>query len=144
MEKIAEKIKKFLELIGFNDYTVNCDTENRKITIFINEGDWLKKWLPQLVLDIDHLAKLMAKKEGVDKVFIDVNNYCVEREKLIVELAKAAARKVLINKQEVQLPAMNAYERRLVHVELATRPDVKTESSGDGHERHVVVRPLDI
>ena len=33
---------------------------------------------------------------------------------------------------------MNAYERRLVHTELATRPDVKTESIGEGSERHIV------
>ncbi|MST04322.1 MAG: hypothetical protein EXS49_02020, partial [Candidatus Pacebacteria bacterium] len=45
-------------------------------------------------------------------------------------------------KSEVRLPAMNAYERRIVHTELAVRPDVKTESSGEGRERCVVIRPI--
>ena len=73
---------------------------------------------------------------------MDVNNYKKERERLITELAKAAARKVLAEKKDVELPVMNAYERRLVHVELAARPDVKTESVGEGTNRHIVVKPL--
>ncbi|MDP2696227.1 MAG: R3H domain-containing nucleic acid-binding protein [bacterium] len=144
METIVVKIKKSLELIGFADFSVNHDSDNNKVAIFINEGDWIKEWVPQLVSNFDHLAKLMAKKENVDRIFVDVNNYCVEREKLIVELAKAAARKVLLNKEEVQLPAMNSYERRLVHVELAARPDIKTESAGEGPGRYVVIKPLEL
>ena len=38
---------------------------------------------------------------------------------------------------------MNAYERRLVHVELAVHPDVRTESEGDGRERCVVIKPIE-
>ncbi|MBI2506918.1 MAG: hypothetical protein HYW00_02165, partial [Candidatus Colwellbacteria bacterium] len=37
--------------------------------------------------------------------------------------------------------AMNAYERRLVHTELAMRPDVTTESVGT-ISRYVVVKPI--
>jgi predicted RNA-binding protein Jag len=37
---------------------------------------------------------------------------------------------------------MNAYERRLIHAELAARPDVKTESLGEGRGRYVVVKPI--
>ncbi len=73
---------------------------------------------------------------------MDINNYRRERERLISELAKAAARKALMNKQEVKLPAMNAYERRIIHLELASRPDVKTESYGEGRERYIVVKPI--
>ena len=79
---------------------------------------------------------------SIEKVGVDVNNYKKERERLLTELAKAAARKVLAEKKDVELPVMNAYERRIVHVELATRPDVKTESVGEGSERHIVVKPL--
>ena len=85
----------------------------------------------------------MAEKCGVaESVFIDVNNYRKEREKIIIELAKAAARKVAATQKEVSLPVMNAYERRLVHLELSSRPDVATESVGEAKERYVVVKPL--
>jgi spoIIIJ-associated protein len=61
---------------------------------------------------------------------------------LILEIAKASAQKVIALKQEVRLPAMNAYERRLIHTELSMRPDVKTESVGEGKDRAVVIRPI--
>jgi len=73
---------------------------------------------------------------------LDVNNYRRQREDLIVELAKAAARKVAATQTEISLPPMNAYERRLIHAELAERPDLKTESKGEGKERAVVIKPL--
>jgi spoIIIJ-associated protein len=61
---------------------------------------------------------------------------------LIGELARAAAKKATATKTEISLPAMNSYERRLVHVELAVRPDVKTESAGEGKERYVIIKPI--
>lgn len=142
MERIAETIKKCLELMGFNDYSVNVDQEAGKISIFVNEDEWFKKLVPQALGDFENVIRLLARRNNVERVFVDLNNYRKERERLIVELAKAAARKVLLNKQEVQLPAMNAYERRLVHLELSTRPDVKTESVGEGSDRRVIIKPL--
>lgn len=142
-EEFKLKIKTLLDLLGLNEPSLDFDTENHKITIFANEGEWIKKHLPYLVGDLERIINLLAKKNGLEEnIFIDVNNYRKERENLIVELAKAAARKVLLTKQEVKLPAMNAYERRLVHMELATRPDVKSESIGEGPERHVIIKPL--
>ena len=141
--EFQQKIKTLVELTGLNEPSLDFDTENRKIIIFANEGEWIKKHLPYVVSDLERVINLLAKKHGLEEnLFIDVNNYRKERENIIVELAKAAARKVLLTKEEVRLPAMNGYERRLVHVELATRPDVKSESIGEDPERYVVIKPL--
>ncbi len=142
-EEFKKQVKTIVEMLGLNEPSVDFDPEGRKIIIFANEGDWLKGQLPYVVSDLERLVNLLAKKHGMEEtVYIDLNNYRKERENIITELAKAAARKVQMTKQEVNLPAMNAYERRLVHTELATRPDVKSESSGEGRERHVVVKPI--
>ena len=141
-EEIQGKIKTILELIGFEEPAINVDPENRKIEIFLTEGEWLKKWLPTLVSDLDHLVKLFTHKDKSENFFIDINNYRKEREYLIVEIAKAAAKKASTQKEAVKLPPMNAYERRLVHVELAIHPEVKTESEGEGRERCVVIKPI--
>jgi spoIIIJ-associated protein len=76
-------------------------------------------------------------------LFLDINRYRQERENLITELAKAAAKKALATKGEIPLPAMNSYERRLVHVALAVHPDVMTESAGAGKGRYVIIKPID-
>lgn len=142
MEKIKSTIQEILKLAGFVDFSVDLDEGNRKLTIFINEGDWFNNWAPRLIGDLSHLTKVLAKKHNTSTVFVDINNYRKERENIIIDLAKAAARKVIITKDEIRLPAMNAYERRLIHIELAARPDVMTESEGEGIERRVIVRPL--
>ena len=142
MEQFQTKVKQLVELAGFSEPVVNVDLERRKIDVFVNEGEWLKRWLPTTVGDFDHVVRLMARREGLEDFFLDINSYRKERERLIVELAKAAARKAFTEKQAVKLPAMNAYERRLIHVELAIHPDVKTESEGEGKERSVVIKPI--
>ncbi len=144
MENLKIAVKTMLERAGFADAGIEVDSENRKITIFINESEWFQKIIPNFVSDLEHIVKLLARKNSLETVFVDVNNYRRDREKLIIELAQAAARKALTTKSPVDLPALNAYERRLVHVELATRPDVKTESIGEGKDRHVVIKPIEL
>ncbi len=142
MEEIKQTIQKTLELIGFSEVSVDVDAVNKKVIIFINDGEWIKQWLPSFVSDVERVANLIGKKKNISPIFVDINNYRKERENLIVEIAKAAARKATSSKSEEKLPAMNSYERRLVHTELSTRPDVKSESAGEGKDRCVVVKPI--
>lgn len=141
MELLKQKLEEMLGASGLN-FSVEVDSEGNRVNLFIHDEDIVKGFLPKLMADLEHVVKIIAKKHGLDRVNVDVNNYKKERERLLAELAKAAARKVLVEKKEIALPAMNAYERRIVHVELATRPDVKTESIGEGPERHIIVKPL--
>ncbi len=143
MEHIKESLKELLRIAGFVNPAVELDAEGARFSVILEEGEWIKEWVPRLVADLGFIARTIGRKVGVHgMVYVDVNNYRKEREYLIMEIAKAAARKVLITKTDVELPPMNAYERRLVHTELATRPDVKTESFGDKRDRRVVVKPL--
>jgi predicted RNA-binding protein Jag len=142
MDNLKSTIEELLVKSGFQESRVEIEPETKKLAVFINEGEWLKERLPRLVLDFNYLANLISKKQTNENVFVDINNYRKDRERIIIELAKAAARKALLTKTEIQLPAMNAYERRLIHVELSTRPDVKTESIGVGDGRGVVVKPI--
>lgn len=141
MELLKQTIEQVLKATGL-DFSVDADVEGKRISIFFLDEGIVERFLPELMRDLDHLVRLMAKKMQLDRVVVDVNNYKKERERIITELAKAAARKALIEKKEITLPAMNAYERRLVHVELATRPDIKTESIGEGESRQVTVKPI--
>lgn len=144
MEQWNLFIKKTIDLLGFADYTVDLDFEHRHGSIFIHDHPALvKENLPVLVESVNYLVQLIARKRGEQPIFFDINNYRRERENLIVELVRASARKVLATKQEISLPAMNSYERRLAHVELAANPSVITESVGMGRERYVIIKPID-
>ena len=144
MKNLENFVKKLIELMGFDDYAIEIDEEHRHGKILIRDNPALVKENLQSILDsINHLAQLIAKKENQPPAFFDINNYRRERETIITELARAAARKAAATKEEISLPAMNSYERRIIHVELASRPDVATESIGVGRSRYVIIRPID-
>lgn len=141
MENLETFVKKIIELSGFSDWGVEVDGDGRRGRIFIYDNPALiKENLPTLVRNMNHLVQLVAKKTQQAPIFFDINNYRREREELIAELARAAARKVLATGEEIPLPAMNSYERRLVHVALAAHPEVTTESVGAGKSRYVTVK----
>ncbi|OGY58990.1 MAG: hypothetical protein A3E61_00305 [Candidatus Colwellbacteria bacterium RIFCSPHIGHO2_12_FULL_43_12] len=128
--------------MGFNSSQLEVTEETRLLSITIEDEFLNTTRLPSVVLNLNRIARLMAKKMGIEPVVVDVNNYRRERERLIIELAKAAARRAIATKESVNLPAMNAYERRLIHAELSMRPDVATESVGEGKDRFVVVKAI--
>ena len=129
--------------MGFKDYRVEVDEENKKGLIFVYDNPVLiKENLPLIVESINHLTQMIARKADSPAIFFDVNNYRQERENLIAELAKAVAKKVLATGESVSLPTMNSYERRLVHVTLSIHPDVVTESTGEKKDRHVVIKKI--
>ncbi len=141
MENTVEKTKNMLELMGFDGARVDFDEEHSKISIFIDD-EVIEPRVATTLPAIEHILNLMCKKEKA--LVVDLNYYRKERERLIAELARAAAKKATVTKEEVELPPMNAYERRLVHLEITTHPDLKTESAGIGKERHVVIKHLSL
>ncbi|MBI2592885.1 MAG: hypothetical protein HYW37_01850 [Candidatus Colwellbacteria bacterium] len=142
MKELQKQVSVIIELIGFKDFRVDSNEDESVISVTIGEGLGGVD-LPDLVANLNRLVRLLAKKLGAGPVLVDVNNYRRDRERLILKLARAAARKAVATKGPVELPAMNSYERRLVHAELATRPDVKTESVGEEGGRYVVVRAIE-
>lgn len=139
--KTQEVVKNLIEQMAFEEAEVKCDEETQKISIFINDPimSYLKENLGSYVRDFHLVINLIAKKLDQPQFFVDVNNYRAERGRIIVELAKAAAKKVIATKESIPLPPMNSYERRLVHTTLAIHPEIKTESVGEGKERHIII-----
>src|SRR3989338_3411585 len=143
-ESLKQTTVTLIRLMGYLEPVVEYYSEKKRLAVYINDAVGKPIFLKDELKDaLEFVIKQIARKQGVVPVFVDINNYRSDREKLILELAKVAARKVGLTKKEVALQPMNAYERRLVHVELATRPDVVTASEGEGIDRHVVVRPFD-
>lgn len=143
MDEWKSFIKNIVEGMGFRDYNLEIDMESGRGSLFIYENSpFIKENLPAVVDSLNHIVQMVAKKNQTKTFFLDVNNYRRDRENIIAELARAAAKRVSATKEQISLPAMNSYERRLVHVELAIHPDVTTESVGAGRERYVIIKPI--
>jgi predicted RNA-binding protein Jag len=141
MEAVHQKVKKLLTLVGFPGAEIAIDGEHRKISVFIDDFV-IQENVSVILPALDHILNLMLRKEGDQAFVVDINHYRKDRERIIVDLAKAAARKAIITKNDVELPPMNAYERRLVHMEITEHPELHTESVGVSKERRVIIKRI--
>ena len=76
------------------------------------------------------------------RVLVDIGGYRKERERKLFDLARRTADRVRFLQTPVTLTPMPAFERRLVHMALGEEEGVETESTGEGWERRVVVKPV--
>lgn len=142
---IKNKIENMLNLMGFSDDIINVsvDEEYNKISIGIDDDVVRGDNSPRILTAFHHIINQILRKEEKPYFVVDLNYYRKERERLITELARTAARKATVSGDEVDLPPMNSYERRIVHMELKTHPSLATESKGTGKERKVIIKKVD-
>ncbi|MFC1632754.1 protein jag [Patescibacteria group bacterium] len=100
------------------------------------------------LMELQYLIRLMTghrfKQENIEdmpRFVIDINDYRAERWQEIRDMAKEAAELCTTTEDEVELPPLDAYERRIVHVVLGDNSYVETESEGTGPDRRVIVKP---
>ena len=142
MDAVREKVKKLLLLVGFPNAEIVVDAEHRKISVFVDDIV-VENNVSVILPALDHILNLMFRKDGGSPYVVDVNHYRKDRERIIIDLAKAAARKAMNTRTNVELPPMNAYERRLVHMEITTHPELTTESVGASKERRVIIKHVE-
>jgi len=150
LETIKKQVKDFFEKMTFKveievlpevaqTLPINIKTEEPRILIG-ERGETLS--------EIQHLLKLILKRkikaEKPEEPFfidLDINDYKKKKIDYLKEVAKSAAEEVLMTKKEKELPPMSSYERRIVHLELAQRTDIVSESVGEEPERRIVIKP---
>lgn len=140
MQNLKETTNKLLSFFGFKESRAEFDEQNKRVSLYIDDEAVNSKNMPAVINSFNRILRLVAKKHDEGPIVVDVNNHHRDKEKLVIELAKAGAKKAAATKTDVVLPPMNAFERHLVHDELSIRPDIKTESMGEGTSRRVVIK----
>jgi len=84
---------------------------------------------------------LVGRHMSEHRVIVDVERYRQRREHTVREIAYRAARQVKVTGDPITLDAMQAFERRAIHLALEGDPEVTTVSIGQEPERRVVVEP---
>jgi len=113
---------------------VNLKTENPKVLI----GERGKT-----LAELQHLLRTIIFKKIKEPIFLDldISGYKKKKYQYLKELARSIADDVALTKRERILAPMSAQERRIIHLELAERKDVTTESIGQEPERRIVIKP---
>ena len=92
---------------------------------------------------LQHIVNLIVGRRAGQhhRIAIDVENYRGRREEQLRDVADRAAKRVLQTGKIIQLEAMPAVERRVVHMALLENPKVRTQSVGVEPNRRLVVLP---
>lgn len=92
---------------------------------------------------LEYVTNAVLNRQGHEnvRVTIDVGGYKRRQDDRLRDLARKVAEEVRETGKPYPLKPMSAAERRIVHMELADDPSVTSESSGEGRDRKVVVRP---
>jgi len=92
---------------------------------------------------LEHLIRVATLKDSADTaIMLDVNDYKKTKAFQVLELARNVVAQVRNTRKAHALAPMSSYERRVVHMELASYSDVVTESVGQDPQRRIVVKPL--
>lgn len=142
---IEEIIAEFFEKMTLPVEIESCKTDRQLLKVTLSSGDaqTLIGYQGSNLADIQSLlARILRKKIDQEIILdLDINGYKSEKEQRFCDLAQDTADEAVSTGREKTLFPMNAFERRIIHTELAKRGDVKTESIGEGDERKVKVIP---
>lgn len=144
-EEIKKLTEEFFEKADFPaEVLVSQADEAFFIKIKTEEAQRLIGQNGQTLQEIQKILKAVLKKKTGSELSIDldINGYKEKKTEYLRETARDAANEVFLSQKQKLLPIMSSYERRIVHMELANRSDVKTESLGQEPNRRIVVKPI--
>jgi spoIIIJ-associated protein len=141
VSEILENILSLLNLEGSFDIEekedgifVQIDTEDAGRLIG-SQGETLQAL--QLIVNLIASRQIEESK----RVIIDVSGWKKNKEEDIAERAKSWVEEVKESKESMALDPMPAWQRRIVHMVVQESAGVKSESVGEGIERHLVISP---
>jgi spoIIIJ-associated protein len=97
----------------------------------------------ELLLALEHVTMEMLKMPSEDhsRISFDANDYRLLRIEELRLSAMAAAEKVKHTGEPFRFNPMNSRERRVIHLALRNETTLRSESSGSGPQRQVIVYP---
>jgi spoIIIJ-associated protein len=146
IEKVTKTTEKLLSLADIEGGFDVVEVENGEgVEIVLNtkdtglvigyHGDTLEGL--QLILSLC-IAKELGK---FIRVSVDAADYKKNRIEWLKNLAFETRERVVSEGQEVAVPELKSWERKIVHLELEKEKDVISESQGEGRDRVLIVKP---
>jgi spoIIIJ-associated protein len=150
--KIETFLRQILDDAGFQltfeilpGESSNPEIENPEIMVKFTgqDVDLLLANRAELLLAMEHITMEFLRMPSDDhsRLSFDANDYRLLRIEELRMSAGAAAEKVKRTGVPFRFNPMNSRERRVVHLSLRNEADLRSESSGQGPFRHVVIYP---
>lgn len=156
VDSVAPKIDRFLKPLldraGFRvtydaaeGESVNPDFENPEVVVRFSgsDVDLLLANKAEVLLALEYLTMeaLRIPSDDHSRISFDAQDYRALRIEELRMSAAAAAEKVKRTGQPFKFNPMNSRERRVIHLALRNEPELRSESTGHGGFRQVVIYP---
>ncbi|MBI2049007.1 MAG: hypothetical protein HYT29_01030 [Parcubacteria group bacterium] len=122
------------------------DSDMVRFAFSTDEPHFLVGFEGKTLFALNHLVKkifeIHCEKNNWKKTnfVVDVNDYQEKRMQELKNRAQIMAERARFFKSNIECPPMNPYERMIVHSFFSEVPDIKTESTGFGRDRRVVIK----
>ncbi len=150
---IKETVGEFLSKMTIGDFTLDLHSSEIKdketqlthdlvnVDITMQEPQFLIGQNGKTLIELERVLKMILNKKLQKNFYLklDINDYQKKKIDYLKNLAKESADEVFLTKKNKILPPMSPYERRIIHMELAQRPDIITASQGEGLDKSVVI-----
>lgn len=146
-EQVKTFLKEFTAINEIDLQSIHFDESDEKVCKIqietTNNGFFIGK-NGHTLKDIEIILKTIARNNKYDKkVQFNVGDYREKYEEKIKKMAMEKAEYVSKTGRVFAFPPMNSYERRLIHTTISESVLgilIKTESVGEGKDRHTVLR----
>ena len=144
-ELIKKKMNKIFQYIGIKpELSVEEIEENNfNVTVSGDDLNFLIGFRGQSLDGLQNILRLMIYRETQIQplITLDINDYKNRKTEKIQEMAKTFIDKVRFFQKDVEMPRMSPWERRQIHVLVSEYDDIESESTGEGENRRVVLKP---
>lgn len=144
-EKVSEILENILGLLGLEG---SFEIEEKEDGVFISieaaDPGILIGRNGETLSSLQLLLNLIASRQiGEDskRIVVDVSSWRKSKEEELASRAKDWAQKVIETGEPMELNPMPAWQRRIVHLAVEETEGVKSESVGEGPERHLIISP---
>ncbi|MGN1013353.1 MAG: RNA-binding cell elongation regulator Jag/EloR [Clostridia bacterium] len=142
-ERLEEILKNIFDITNEQvSYTITKEGNQLNLVIKGDEMAHLIGYKGRTIEAFQSLLNSMLQREDEEyaKVFVEINDYKKKKEEKLRKLANKMAANCVKFRRPIKLEPMSAYERLIIHRELADRKDVETESIGEEPRRRVVIK----
>jgi len=145
-----QKIEQFFKESGLYDGTLTFTFDEKNNTLWcslmVSDSRLFTGKNGEVLSALNHLVRKIVESDNEEnttnslQVIVDVNNFQKRKIENLHAVAHMMAERARFFKSSVEVDPMSAFERRVIHEYLANTKDIKTESTGEGPYRRVVIK----
>lgn len=144
---LSKLLEEIFEHLGKDPDILLDTTEEDRFFIDINGNDlsFLIGYRGQSLDALQNVLSLALMRQCGDytPITVDINGYKKRKTDRLKDRAMRDIDRVRFQQRDIELPPMNSWERRQIHMLVSEYDDIVSESTGERDERRVVLKLKD-